>query len=1743
MVSILKHLGFLLILGPSTALITNDIIKAQLHKYHYRDNIFLLRHFLKTLKIQKEVVDVCLDFYKTFWSARTGYGDRLDYQQLLPSCMYQRLLLDICWTPLKHSQLFTNCSIPLSRHISALMEQSFRIEGEVIYLKNHVKKKMIYISSGIIQVISEQDGETPIMSFTCGTLMGESSLFYSYKSKNTVRCKTYCEVFELHKSKFIKAMAQYPDQYKELRKIITERYNYAKNLANLTNHFMDTSQDKNLNITWIKNTLHKLMSQDKEKREQHEYQNVYLRYEMHEHKVYNKMFCARYLNMLAIAERVELETDGIFLRPTFPYVFLPESVFQDVWSYFVFGNVVIAVFIIPYHCFIDTPVSLFASIAFYVISVVWILDFLVAMCTAVKTKDEVIKTITGIVEYKLNSLPFIADFLACIPLQLFSAIIVPKADNVTHGWLQINKLLKVYHIFKFFNYCEEGLSSSIIKVHIIKYFFCITYLVFLTGFLLYGYNCTFYGHCDYHADAYSVYFTSLQIITGIGLISVWDMDNYFNFLYWFMMIIGFMACFTMAVNLIADFCLQYMPYQRVQLLALDFNRIVASGQLTPADGNRIMAYLNAQWQLNYAAKILTLDTYIADMPVHLRRVLREAAFADVIRKTAFFMGVDENIITDICACLTLTILPPDEVVCYYGDTCTHVYILIDGFCYIGGRSKIISKGYIISMLESYYGLFILKSVVCKTFCKFLTIETADLYKIYSKHSDFEEEMNRLLYNTLDIREESWKVTDDSDDLQTYRSKSMVFNSFFVFPRNMEPNSFMEYEYYIPFDRSVFFGWTKALLMKRTVVPYGQFIYGWEISRAVFAVLSAILFTLPTTNSCSYTECAAWYLLRILDLAAIIDMYIRLHVCYFNEIGILVVHPCCTAKYYLTHGFLIDLIAVFPLFLVIGTQTPEKVKYLIYFQTSRLLQMHRYLQLIKSIYYNSLLPNVKLYVLGYFPVFVVMTCSIGSVMMNMGCSFHRTLGPTDHYSRGVICKNESWLTKSAFTRPLDPALVQWYGIYAATSIFTLIGMQGFQIQHMHTGYVISIASIAGLFFITFVTANIISFYSITSPFKMTYREAMDNLKHFLVRERIPLSLQNSIIMHYDVKWSRERGRSLTSLISEFHLPLRQDLLFAQFHKVIIEEMDIQGEMTNFFKNIVHEGHHSTVVKSGQVISINDINPYVYIVYNGVVDIVDNDFNVLATLSTGSIFGNLKGTAYSRERVSVIARSHVEVLAFKSTTFMSFIREYKILSHSFNTKLAEHLFFIPGKPIEVLGTEESLEGSAFSPYSRWVKVVEFLAMFISSFLALGAETYQIALKNVCKNFLIFQYVADAVFLLYIIVKYHMAYENEQGYQVRNMAKVRRYHINRSKYRWRFYVDIASCLPLDVIVLISNASNQMVQIFRLNRLTRILNVIDYFTNKKLILSTNHVVNEFIFVLVWSTMFLHVGACIIIYFCCLIPHSMIPEIKCKDNVTHRQRLSVYFNYFYLTVNMFNKAAQNIYIPDTWQLACLLTILMLITSLATILCLSQMFSLVATSYYIKTQYTERWNYLKNLMIREEVSIVIVEKVYSYIQRLWIRNRGVTYPKLLKDAPNYLRESICMTAYGDLIAAHPIFKHANLDFQRQIVTKLDYNIYFPGDYVTFQDDLNEITYFIQQGEISAVPDETSSDSLQITSYEQGQVFCILAGISAKKLNKYTYKATAISILISLRYSDWSYLLEYFPSVEEEIKEYLKNHDI
>lgn len=106
--------------------------------------------------------------------------------------------------------------------------------------------------------------------------------------------------------------------------------------------------------------------------------------------------------------------------------------------------------------------------------------------------------------------------------------------------------------------------------------------------------------------------------------------------------------------------------------------------------------------------------------------------------------MDESVITNICTVATQFVLPPYEVVCYAETKSTHIFVLIKGVCNIGNPNKYVKDNDIICMLEAFYDIPVMKTVICKTYCKFLTVDIKDFRNIIAKYSSLHDELIRFM---------------------------------------------------------------------------------------------------------------------------------------------------------------------------------------------------------------------------------------------------------------------------------------------------------------------------------------------------------------------------------------------------------------------------------------------------------------------------------------------------------------------------------------------------------------------------------------------------------------------------------------------------------------------------------------------------------------------------------------------------------------------------------------------------------------------------------------------------------------------------------------------------------------------------------------------------------------------------------------------------------------------------------------
>lgn len=147
---------------------------------------------------------------------------------------------------------------------------------------------------------------------------------------------------------------------------------------------------------------------------------------------------------------------------------------------------------------------------------------------------------------------------------------------------------------------------------------------------------------------------------------------------------------------------------------------------------------------------------------------------------------------------------------------------------------------------------------------------------------------------------------------------------------------------------------KFLLLPRTFSPFSKFILWWEFSR-VLSIISCIAIT-PSYYGVLHTFDYLKFLRIFYEIHGLVDMYLRLHIGYYNDLGIYVSHPACTAEWYFKHAMIIDIMSIFPydwigLDLLFGRQN-QRLTFCVILTLTRSLLAYRPYGLIRYFQYET-----------------------------------------------------------------------------------------------------------------------------------------------------------------------------------------------------------------------------------------------------------------------------------------------------------------------------------------------------------------------------------------------------------------------------------------------------------------------------------------------------------------------------------------------------------------------------------------------------------------------------------------------------------------------------------------------------------------------------------------------------------------------------------------------------------------------
>lgn len=1632
-----------------------------------------------------------------------------------------------------HSQLFQKMDLPFLRCVSAEMHTRRIFPGEIVYQKHSYKHQMIYVASGVIEVLSETCGDTPVLSLSAGTCVGESTLLFGYPSTVSLRCRDHGEIHVLKMSGLVKTSSKFPEQYWRLIRIIDARYHTAKELCAvgvaLDESFQVKTKTRDLTLMWLTSTLHRLMAKEGDESQIHECQNIYLREEADEERFNLRQFFATYLNMLAITERASILADSVFVKYKCPPVLQPDSIIRFTWDFTLCFLTFCSCIIIPFYFALPSLIPHWYWTFVSTVTLLYVFDVYINITTVVYQNGNAVTNIVEILQYKLSSLSFWIDIFAAFPLEILRNLVFHKHISELDVVLHLNRLGKlvgtVLLIEKFEKYSPahasviRRLKHSLPFVYISYFITCAFFrleanLLSLTindlpGYIQYGY----------------------QICATVGFQQIYEVveTTYLNY---YVIVYLTLIVYTTTISKYAA--------ERIQAETHKYNfrkillRMQSAANAFKVSGDykkRMQHYIITQWQYDNGLQLVQSTTMLQKLPISLYQSVMADVISASVKNIPLFKDLSEEILFKICSTAQLEVLSPREIICYNGSLQNNFHYILSGYVEIIDPSfnrivGVIGPSSTISVLETCLNVHVLYTYITSTHCKLLTFSLPSIVSILSSELN---ENNVTEKNPLfeEIRDDLKRIYNQKRILDYNLKPRKDAVSFRSFGYNFQLDSIEEYEYYVPFDRCGIFSFIRIFLLHTTVLPFGRFLFCWEVGRSIFAVLSATLFVVNPLVTC--WSCEWKYLLYILDLVAWIDIYVRFHVCYYSDSGILISHPVKTAQHYLTHAFVVDVIAAFPFALFFYPKTATAYKLYTFLHCTRIIQMYRYLGLIDVIHtpFSSYYRTIA--VLKYIPLVLVFCNCLSSLVSNIHCDFHESI-KNDLFENGVECTTGSFYLESEYRTPLSRLDVHFFSFVFVVRYLTTSGISTSNVVSQ-TDISITIGLIiCGFMLHIALLLRFIAAFTEIRPMLTEYQKPLKTLKRFLKSRKVDKFVQRDILEHYELKWEVTHGENLTQATQQLWRSIREDMLYAVFGTTL-EAYSVFKHKTAvyFLRALLFETEHETVTAGTTICFVNQVIAELYILFKGTVEVVAPDGAKLVSLQKGSLFGNLDDYHRVRQTISIRAASDCEVLAIDARRFYAILAGFSQLHKQFKYLTLLHIDYLPGKQ-----EAEKVEGEIFEKQKKYNRrysdnvillriwnLLVFLLVLFSTVL----QVYMQCLRE--HNFFLLTplYLCDVVYILNFVSRCPCS-----------KTKIKDL---RSFLSLKVLLFILDSIPLDLAAwFLTNNRFELIFLLRLNRFLRIRYFFEYFEqfSNRLYVSAN-----LIKTLKLSTMLtitLHIMSCINISVNCTNPPNYAGEFNCgvlkyTDN-KHRDKLLLYLQHVYITASCFLLGTMYNYFPVSLRISLYLCPVLLLSAFLFAFSTAYVISIIRTGALSFITHQSTYLSMRNYMKSENLSTAIVNKVCYNIQCMWKARNEPVFPEMLEKAPITLKLQAMECCYSEVITEHPIFKNCHADFLRQLVLAVKLNRYFAGDYVAFKGDINGCMYFIHKGKIELLQEDTQFKADVVSILTAGQAFGVKQGLHVNKPHEYFFKSLNNTVILVLERARWEYLLEYFPASREAI---------
>lgn len=617
------------------------------------------------------------------WKKRNGIIRLPEIIIDLPRYLKLEIKQDLVWPVFYHSPILRKSSTPLKRMICDLIVPDYKLPGEKLYSAMNSHSHLFYLKRGVVQIISADDGITPIVSVTSGTIFGDISFQVPpLKRKIIVRCLTYCEVLYLTRMDYIRSLHKYPEDRRKILDMVTDRMKHARILYNCKQNIRGLDRTEDEGIAWVKRRWWEI-SDTMNSWKNRSSKNDGHRYELPpEESVYH---CARYIGQLVLCTDVQLQTKSLFASAKFPWILLPHSSFATIWHRVVTGTVFMVLILYPPITTTLRPIpSWFRFFKFWTDSV-YVADICVSLLTAIAEPGNNLTTSFEAVMFaRCKTLYFILDVMATIWTE-YIVVIIGKSQF--YHVVQFNRLIKIYMLFTgdtvLWDVKQNPMVIVCYKVILLEFSF-----MYLLGYVMYVINRFMPNMTTNYFFGENACKTDIpkdQCEPGhthfMGTATAWIMEFlYPEILPLTLVDVYYAIVLEYALFLLIIFCkaqfvaaiyLKYMDVVNFQYFVFNLKNYYNYYKIHHDLLKRLDSYLVCQWKY-YKGTDIMYPNMLKEEPYGIYWKVQGEVAERIIGESLPFIGTDPLLIRELAYASKFLIVPKNAILYLFGVQCKNV---------------------------------------------------------------------------------------------------------------------------------------------------------------------------------------------------------------------------------------------------------------------------------------------------------------------------------------------------------------------------------------------------------------------------------------------------------------------------------------------------------------------------------------------------------------------------------------------------------------------------------------------------------------------------------------------------------------------------------------------------------------------------------------------------------------------------------------------------------------------------------------------------------------------------------------------------------------------------------------------------------------------------------------------------------------------------------------------------------------